>query len=63
MLLNPVMPATAEKLWLSLGAAEGLGELAGQTVAQAAQWGLLPVGSTVTKGEILFPRLEEKPAS
>ncbi|GAA2146909.1 methionine--tRNA ligase [Kitasatospora kazusensis] len=62
VLLNPLMPATAEKLWDSLGAEAGLGALADQTIATVADWGRLPAGSTVTKGEILFPRLEEKAA-
>ena len=61
VLLNPVMPVTAEKLWDSLGAEAGLGALAAQSIASAADWGRLPAGATVTKGEILFPRLEEKP--
>jgi methionyl-tRNA synthetase len=60
VLLNPLMPATAEKLWVSLGAEPELGPLAAQTIATVADWGRLPVGATVTKGEILFPRLEEK---
>ncbi|KQV24006.1 MULTISPECIES: methionine--tRNA ligase [unclassified Kitasatospora] len=63
VLLNPLMPATAEKLWESLGAEPELGPLAAQTIATVADWGRLPVGATVTKGEILFPRLEEKPAA
>lgn len=63
VLLNPLMPATAEKLWESLGAEQELGSLASQTIATVADWGRLPVGATVTKGEILFPRLEEKPAA
>ncbi|MFD0529640.1 methionine--tRNA ligase [Kitasatospora arboriphila] len=63
VLLNPLMPATSAKLWDSLGAEEGLGALADQTIATVADWGQLPVGATVTKGDILFPRLEEKPAS
>ncbi|MEV7187219.1 methionine--tRNA ligase [Kitasatospora sp. NPDC093102] len=64
VLLNPVMPSTAEKLWASLGAeAAGLGALSAQTVATVADWGRLPAGATVTKGEILFPRLEEKPTA
>ncbi|MEV0584182.1 methionine--tRNA ligase [Nonomuraea sp. NPDC050310] len=58
VLLNPVMPATAEKLWVSLGAEEHLGPLAKQRIAEAGTWGRLPEGATVTKGEILFPRLE-----
>ncbi|MEU7899092.1 methionine--tRNA ligase [Nonomuraea sp. NPDC049152] len=58
VLLNPVMPATAEKLWASLGAEEHLGALTAQRVGEAGQWGRLPAGARVVKGEILFPRLE-----
>ncbi|GGO88434.1 methionine--tRNA ligase [Wenjunlia tyrosinilytica] len=59
VLLNPVMPATSQKLWDSLGAEAALGALADQRVQEAGTWGRLPAGATVTKGEILFPRLEE----
>lgn len=62
VLLNSVMPDTSQKLWESLGAAEGLGALADQRVQDAAVWGQLPAGAKVTKGAVLFPRLEEKPA-
>ncbi len=60
MLLNPVMPRVSGLLWESLGAEPVLGALADQQVTEAARWGLLPAGVTVTKGDILFPRLEEK---
>ncbi|MGW2397828.1 methionine--tRNA ligase [Kitasatospora sp. NPDC001664] len=63
VLLNPLMPVTAQKLWDSLGAEESLGALAEQTIATVADWGRLPAGATVVKGDILFPRLEEKPAA
>jgi methionyl-tRNA synthetase len=59
VLLNPVMPKASASLWQQLGAAESLGELPAQTVASAAQWGLLPVGARLTKGDSLFPRLED----
>ncbi len=59
VLLNPVMPDTSQKLWDSLGAEAALGALADQRVQDAGRWGLLPAGSTVTKGAVLFPRLEE----
>jgi methionyl-tRNA synthetase len=62
VLLNPVMPTAAAKLWDSLGAEASLGALADQRTGEAGHWGLLPAGTTVTKGDILFPRLEEKPA-
>ncbi|WP_351228019.1 methionine--tRNA ligase [Streptomyces sp. NPDC002133] len=59
VLLNAVMPDTSQKLWDSLGAEASLGALADQRVQDAASWGRLPAGSTVTKGAVLFPRLEE----
>ncbi|MFF2522571.1 methionine--tRNA ligase [Streptomyces liangshanensis] len=62
VLLHPVMPDSSRKLWESLGAAESLGALADQRVGDAADWGRLAAGATVTKGAPLFPRLEEKPA-
>jgi len=59
VLLNPVMPVAAAKLWDSLGAEEYLGALDAQPVARAGEFGQLKPGTTVTKGEALFPRLEE----
>ena len=61
VLLNPVMPKSSAKLWESLGAEPALGQLAAQPVQDAGRWGQLPAGATVTKGEILFPRLEDAP--
>jgi methionyl-tRNA synthetase len=60
VLLNPVMPRSSAKLWESLGAEAALGALAAQPVREAGRWGQLPAGSTVTKGDALFPRLEER---
>ena len=62
VLLHPVMPTTTQTLWESLGAHETLGDIKGQKIADVAIWGQLPTGSRVTKGAVLFPRLEEKPA-
>jgi len=59
VLLNPVMPKACRALWDSLGAAPALGRLADQPVTDAARWGQLPPGLTVTKGAVLFPRLED----
>ncbi len=59
VLLNPVMPKACAALWDSLGAQPVLGDLAAQPVADASRWGQLPAGLTVTKGAVLFPRLED----
>lgn len=60
VLLNSVMPETAEKLWSSLGADISIGDINFQLISNVATWGQLPEGSRVTKGAVLFPRLEEK---
>jgi methionyl-tRNA synthetase len=59
VLLNPVMPKACAALWESLGAEPVLGPLAAQEVGDVASWGRLPAGTTVTKGAVLFPRLED----
>jgi methionyl-tRNA synthetase len=63
VLLNPFMPESSQRLWESLGAEPALGALAGQRVQDAGEWGRLPAGSTITKGAVLFPRLEDKPGA
>jgi methionyl-tRNA synthetase len=60
VLLHSVMPGTTEILWASLGADVTLGPIGEQTIGKVAEWGQLPAGSKVTKGAVLFPRLEEK---
>ena len=60
VLLHPVMPATTEILWESLGAKATLGEIGSQKVSDVATWGQLPQGAVVTKTPVLFPRLEVK---
>ncbi len=57
VLLHPVTPRAASALWASLGAEPALGPLAAQPVQSAGAFGVLPAGTTVTKGEALFPRL------
>jgi methionyl-tRNA synthetase len=55
----PVMPSTSAEVWRRLG----LGDIAETTdLASAATWGGLPVGSTVTKGDPLYPRIYEDEA-
>jgi len=58
VLLHPVMPATCEILWQSLGAQDKLGDLSAQKISDVATWGQLPQGARVTKTPVLFPRLE-----
>ena len=58
VLLHPIMPATCETLWESLGADKSLGAIFKQTIANTAKWGVLPQGSKVTKIAPLFPRLD-----
>ncbi|MDH6136687.1 methionyl-tRNA synthetase [Kitasatospora sp. MAA4] len=60
VLLNPLMPQSSQELWNSLGADASLGVLAGQRIQDAGDWGRLPAGSEVTKGQALFPRLEDR---
>ena len=60
VLFHPIMPETSEKLWASLGADNSLGSIFDQKISDVATWGQLVPGTEVTKGAVLFPRLEEK---
>lgn len=60
VLYHPVMPKATQELWSQLGATVSLGELSAQKVQDSAAWRVLPVGSAVTKGDGLFPRLAEE---
>jgi len=62
VLYNPVMPKAMSSLWSQLGAEVELGALAAQRVSEVGRWGQLPPGSTITKGDALFPRLSDEPA-
>ena len=53
------MPKTAAKLWTLLGAEAKLGALKDQRIQEAGTWGQLPAGSTLVKGDSLFPRLSD----
>jgi len=53
----PAMPGTSAEVWSRLG----LGDITAVTdVLAAAEWGGLPAGSRVTKGESLFPRIYDE---
>ena len=60
VLLHPIMPISTNKLWGYLGADKTLGELEKQKISEVANWAQLHPGTKITKGEILFPRLEDK---
>ena len=55
ILVSPIMPGAASRLWGQLGIEESLES---QRLPQAARWGLLPPGTKTSKGEGLFPRLD-----
>jgi methionyl-tRNA synthetase len=59
VLHHAVMPKATALIWEQLGAEPVLGPIGDQDVLAAARWGQLPAGATITKGAILFPRLEE----
>jgi len=54
-LLSPFTPGASGRLWTSLGILEGLDE---QRLPAAGRWGGLAPGTTVSKGDPLFPRVE-----
>jgi methionyl-tRNA synthetase len=55
ILISPVMPGAAERLWEQLGIAE---PLHAQRVPADLAWGGLAPGTVTTKGGALFPRLD-----
>jgi len=55
-LYAPIMPKATQALWSDIGAQESGLEL---SLINVAGWGQLKSGVTVTKGESLFPRIEE----
>jgi methionyl-tRNA synthetase len=55
VLIRPIMPGAAQRLWDQLGIGAPLSE---QRLPEAAGWGGLEPGTRTSKGEALFPRLE-----
>ena len=55
ILVQPIMPGAAERLWEQLGLAEPLMH---QRLPASAAWGGLAAGTVTHKGGSLFPRLE-----
>jgi len=58
ILLHPIMPISTKKLWSYLGAEPNLGAIENQKISSVSKWGQLNPGTKISKGEILFPRLE-----
>ncbi|MEO8293394.1 MAG: methionine--tRNA ligase [Actinomycetota bacterium] len=57
VLIGPVMPEAAARLWSQLGLDAAL-PLAEQRLPEALHWGGLPPGTQTAKGASLFPRLD-----
>ena len=53
VLVSPALPATCQAVWQRLGLP---GQVSDQRLPEAATWGLYPGGTTVVKGDPLFPR-------
>lgn len=56
ILIEPFMPETPEKIWNQLGISD-------KSLVQwekAKEWGIYPSGSSVNKGEVIFPRIDLK---
>jgi len=53
ILVSPFLPHTAPKIQVQLGAPAAV-----LSWEQAGEWGLLPAGFSVQKGEIIFPRID-----
>jgi methionyl-tRNA synthetase len=55
VLITPVMPGAAARLWRQLGVPEPLDA---QRFPEALRWGLVAPGTHTQKGDALFPRVE-----
>jgi methionyl-tRNA synthetase len=56
LLIQPIMPGAAQRLWAQLGIEQ---PLSAQRVPAAAGWGALAPGTLSSRGDALFPRLED----
>ena len=59
VLLHAALPKATVELWRQVGAESALGPISEQRIADIGRWGQLPSGVTVTKGDSLFPRLDD----
>ncbi|HXH51013.1 MAG TPA: methionine--tRNA ligase, partial [Terriglobia bacterium] len=58
IMLYPVVPQSAQRLWIQLGCESYLGKLTEQRIDQL-KWGQLKPGTKVGKPEPIFPRLDK----
>lgn len=58
ILLAPVLPTAAQRVWEQLGIPEPLGQ---QRLDDARRWDGLPAGVSVRPGAPVFPRIETRP--
>jgi methionyl-tRNA synthetase len=58
VLLSPFTPKASAKLWAAIGGS--LGDLADQSLLEAASWGQLKPGTQIGELESLFPRIEQE---
>jgi methionyl-tRNA synthetase len=56
VLISPIMPGAAARLWEQLGLDE---PLEAQRLPEAAAWGRIEPGTKTSRGSSLFPRVEE----
>ncbi len=55
--IAPFLPFTAQAIWGQLGYED---DVHAHTLKETEEWGKIPVGQKVTKGQPLFPRIEKK---
>ncbi len=55
--IAPFMPFTATSIWKQLGYADDVHK---HSLAETEEWGKIPVGQKIAKGQALFPRIEKK---
>jgi methionyl-tRNA synthetase len=61
VLIYPVLPESAERLWKQLGCESYLGKIRNQRLTDL-KWGRLNTGTRVTEPAIIFPRLDKAAA-
>ncbi len=55
--IAPYMPFTATSIWKQLGYSDDVHQ---HSLTETEEWGKIPVGQKIAKGQPLFPRIEKK---